>query len=121
MFDSPRFLFDPSLIDLNQIVQSSVTYSSWQKLVLDQKKWFPRNDQAEELINDLYQRYPGGFYVDAETKMKYAKGAAKYIGRYLARPEEDEYRITSYDGQTVRFWYEDHRTGTTKRCGMACL
>ncbi|UTR14298.1 transposase [Salipaludibacillus sp. LMS25] len=88
---------------------------SWQKLVLDlMKRWFPQNDRTDELINDLYQRYPHGFYVNAETKMKHAKGAAKYIGRYLARPAIAEYRITSYNGQTVKFWYEDHRTGQRK-------
>jgi hypothetical protein len=48
--------------------------------------------------------------------MKDAKGAAKYIGRYLARPAIAEYRIVSYDGDTVHFWYEDHQTG--KRQGV---
>jgi hypothetical protein len=85
---------------------------SWQKLVLDLiKKWFPHHTKAIQLINELYQRYPKGFYVNAETKMKNAKGAAKYIGRYLARPAIAEYRVKSYDGKTVDFWYEDHRTG----------
>lgn len=85
---------------------------SWQKLLLDKlQEWFPSNPKATKLVNDLYQRYPHGFYVNAEKKMKNAKGAAKYIGRYLARPAIAEYRIESYDGKTVGFWYEDHRTG----------
>jgi hypothetical protein len=49
--------------------------------------------------------------VNAEQKMKDAKGAAKYIGRYLARPSIAEYRVVNYDGKTVHFWYEDHQTG----------
>ncbi|WP_180955744.1 IS91 family transposase [Bacillus sp. V33-4] len=85
---------------------------SWQKVLLDLiKKWFPDNREASKLINDLYRRYPKGFYVNAERKMKNAKGAAKYIGRYLARPAIAEYRIEAYDGKIVRFWYEDHKTG----------
>ena len=81
---------------------------SWQKVLLDlTKKWFPNNQAVLKLINDLYQRYPKGFYVNAEQKMK----DAKYIGRYLARPAVAEYRIKGYDGKTVRFWYEDHQTG----------
>lgn len=85
---------------------------SWQKVLLDLlKQWFPQNLGVLSLINDLYQRYPKGFYVNAEKKMKDAKGAAKYIGRYLARPAIAEYRVEAYDGQTVRFWYEDHQTG----------
>ncbi|WP_161974881.1 IS91 family transposase [Bacillus timonensis] len=85
---------------------------SWQKVVLDMlKKWYPSNQKVQEMISDLYQRYPNGFYVNAEKKMKDAKGAAKYIGRYLARPAIAEYRITNYDGKNVEFWYEDHQTG----------
>ncbi|SCX74938.1 Putative transposase [Alkaliphilus peptidifermentans DSM 18978] len=63
------------------------------------------------MINDLYKRYPNGFYVHAETKMDSAKKAAEYIGRHLARPAIVEYRIIKYDGQVVKFWYEDHTTG----------
>jgi hypothetical protein len=44
---------------------------------------------------------------NAEKKMKDAKGAAKYIGRYLARPAIAEYRIVSYDGETVHFGMND--------------
>jgi hypothetical protein len=85
---------------------------SWQKLVMDLlKKWFPNNGKVRELISDLYRRYPYGFYVNAEKKMKDAKKAAKYIGRYLARPAIAEYRIVDYNGEHVHFWYEDHRTG----------
>ena len=85
---------------------------SWQKVLLDlMKKWFPNHPKAQELINDLYRRYPKGFYVNAEQKMRDAKGAAKYIGRYLARPAIAEYRIVGYDGKEVEFWYEDHKTG----------
>lgn len=85
---------------------------SWQKLLLDlMKKWYPDSERAQDLVNDLYRRYPKGFYVNAEKKMKNAKGAAKYIGRYLARPAIAEYRIEAYDGKMVKYWYEDHKTG----------
>lgn len=85
---------------------------SWQKVLLDLvKKWFPDNQRAQDLVNNLYSRYPKGFYVNAEKKMQNAKGAAKYIGRYLARPAIAEYRIEEYDGKMVTYWYEDHKTG----------
>jgi hypothetical protein len=41
------------------------------------KQWFPNNLAVLNLINKLYQRYPKGFYVNAEQKMKDAKRAAK--------------------------------------------
>jgi hypothetical protein len=85
---------------------------SWQKVLLDSvKQWFPKNKTVKNLVDELYLRYPKGFYVNAEKRMRDAKGAAKYIGRYLARPAVAEYRIEEYDGQSVRFWYEDHQTG----------
>ncbi|WP_438491222.1 transposase [Paenibacillus sp. IHBB 3054] len=40
-----------------------------------------------------------------------ARGAAKYIGRYLARPAIAEYRVVSYGYHKVHYWYADHRTG----------
>ncbi len=40
--------------------------------------------------------------------------AAKYVGRYIARPAIAESRIQGYDGETVTFSYEDHVTGETK-------
>jgi hypothetical protein len=58
----------------------------------------------------LFKRYPNGFYIHAKSRLKNAKGAARYIGRYLARPAIAEYRITGYDGKNVTFWYEAHDT-----------
>ncbi len=86
---------------------------AWQKVLMDivKKKLVPKKPKLKKLINELYKRYPQGFYVHAETKMDGAKRAAQYIGRYLARPAIAEYRIISYDGETVKFWYEDHATG----------
>lgn len=43
------------------------------------KKWFPNDYRIRDLIDELYQRYPKGFYVNAEKKMKDAKGAAKSV------------------------------------------
>lgn len=84
---------------------------AWQKLVLDLViKHFGHEPKMRNLVNSLYHRYKDGFYVHAENRMKDARGAARYIGRYLARPAIAEYRITGYDGKQVDFWYVDHRT-----------
>lgn len=88
---------------------------SWQKVLLEiiQKK-FGKEPGIKKLINDLYRRHPKGFYVHAGTRMRDARGAAQYIGRYLARPAIAEYRIINYDGKKVKFWYVDHRTERRK-------
>jgi hypothetical protein len=48
------------------------------------------------------------------SKMDDAQKAAKYVGRYIARPAIAESRIQGYDGKTVAFSSEDHETGETK-------
>jgi Putative transposase/Transposase zinc-binding domain len=58
----------------------------------------------------MFKEYKDGFVVYAKSRMTDAKGAARYIGRYLARPAIAEYRIIEYDGKQVKFWYEDHQT-----------
>ncbi|MDA8334486.1 MAG: transposase [Peptococcaceae bacterium] len=81
----------------------------WMLLKIIREK-FKNDPRKLELVKWLYSRYPNGFYVHAKNRMKNARGAARYIGRYLARPAIAEYRIISYDGKTVRFWYIDHNT-----------
>lgn len=86
-----------------------------QKVLLEIiKKKFGGQYKIRKLINDLYRKYSKGFYVHAETKMNDAKGAAKYIGRCLARPAIAEYRIINYDGRKVKFWYIDHEAHQRK-------
>lgn len=95
---------------------------SWQKLLLDLiKEKYGHKAEVRKLINRLYRKYRKGFYVHAATRMRDAKGAAKYIGRYLARPAIAEYRIINYDGKNVRFWYKDHKTGKRMEVEMEAL
>ncbi|QTL96916.1 IS91 family transposase [Iocasia frigidifontis] len=88
---------------------------SWQKVLLNIfRKYFKEGLKVQNLVRELYQKYPNGFYVNAESRLINARGATRYIGRYLARPAMAEYRILEYDGKKVRFWYEDHNTKKRK-------
>jgi len=83
----------------------------WQWVLLKiVREKFKDDSKRLALVKWLYNHYSNGFYVHAKTRMKDARGAARYIGRYLARPAIAEYRIINYDGKTVRFWYIDHKT-----------
>lgn len=87
----------------------------WQYYLLTElRKHFPDRKDVSQLIDKLFVKYPKGFYVNAESKMDDAQKAAKYIGRYIARPAISESRIQGYDSRTVTFSYEDHETGETK-------
>jgi hypothetical protein len=39
--------------------------------------------EVKALIKTLFDRYPQGFYVPAEPKVKQAEGLSRYIGRYI--------------------------------------
>ncbi|TDX42889.1 IS91 family transposase [Orenia marismortui] len=106
--------------------QSYISYNylrkAWQKVLLDIfKGYFSENKKVQNLINKLYARYKDGFYVYANSRMRKADSAARYIGRYLARPAIAEYRIISYDGEKVKFWYEDHKTKKIKELTLPVM
>ena len=46
----------------------------------------------------MFKDYPNGFYINAKSRMKSARDAARYIGRYLGSAIAG-YRIISYDGK----------------------
>lgn len=80
---------------------------SWQKQVLDIIKNNFKDNETKRLINKLYSKYKEGFYVNAQRDLTNISQAARYIGRYLARPAIAEYRIIKYDRKKVTFWYEN--------------
>ncbi|MFA5385726.1 MAG: transposase [Eubacteriales bacterium] len=55
----------------------------WQHLVLKAfKERFKGDRKVVNLVNRLYNQKKNGFYIHARSKMRSAKSAAKYIGRY---------------------------------------
>ena len=103
---------DANWVDVNFIPYSRLR-KQWQYYLLTKlKKHFPETKDVSELIDELFSKYPNGFYVNAENKMDNARKAAKYVGRYIARPAIAESRIQDYDGETVTFSYKDHETHT---------
>ncbi len=82
----------------------------WQHILLTKlKKKLPNTPQIKRLINEMYHGQKDGFYVHAKNRMTNAKGAARYIGRYVSRPAIAESRRISFDDKFVKFWYETHQ------------
>ena len=105
---------DANWVDVNFLSYSKLR-KQWQYYLLTElKKHLPETNSVSGLIDKLFVKYPNGFYVNAENKMDDPRKAAKYVGRYIARPAIAESRIQGYDGKTVTFSYEDHETGETK-------
>jgi hypothetical protein len=83
----------------------------WQYYLLTEiKRLLPKTKENARLIDRLFKDNKQGFYVHGKSKMTSARHAARYIGRYMARPALAEYRISRYDGQKVTFWYKSHET-----------
>jgi len=85
----------------------------WQKILLDEIGNNLKSDRKKfkKLKNELYKKLKNGFYVYGKGKIKTAKEAGRYVGRYTARPAIAESRIKKYDGEKVTFVYERHEDG----------
>lgn len=56
-------------------------------------------------LNMLYRRYI--WYAHIGRKLSSLFFTIQYVGRYTKRPVIAETRISSYDGNSVSFWYDD--------------
>lgn len=83
----------------------------WETVLLKNLEEKIGKKRIKELKDIMYKKYGKGFYVYAKGEMQNARGAARYIGRYMGRPAIAESRIIKYDGEKVTFWYERHEDG----------
>jgi len=65
---------------------------------------------SKQLIDKLYRQYPKGIvaHIKMEIVPKKAK-LANYLIKYVGSPPIALSRIVKYTGNTVRYWYKDHR------------
>jgi len=83
----------------------------WQYTLLNHlKSKLKMTREYRKLFDKLYKDKDKGFIILAERKLMRPRSAAKYIGRYLARPAIAEYRIIKYENDQVTYWYEDLET-----------
>lgn len=92
--------------------QSYLSYAGlrkiWQAEVLSRLRTVMGMPAREgDLIDRLFVKYPNGFYVHAEPRVKDSAGISRYIGRYVRHPAIADSRIVAYDGQTVTFSYQE--------------
>ena len=93
-------------------IHYGVLRKTWQYLLLTEiQKRFKKNIEIRKIISKLFKEKDKGLYVYAKGRMFNAKGAVRYIGRYVSRPAIAESRIKGYDGKEVTFYYERHEDG----------
>jgi hypothetical protein len=68
------------------------------------------------IVDELWKKYPKGFVANVSKGEvpDQCKGLAAYLAKYVASPPIAVRRIVSYDGQTVKYWYKDHKTKAKK-------
>ena len=63
----------------------------------------------KSLIDELYRKYPEGFYVNAPSKENIdVKKVVNYIVRYIGRPVIAKKRILKFENDMVTFCYNRH-------------
>lgn len=90
-----------------QVVDSLRTLFKNNKLILPNDNLF---SNFNSFLDDIYKKI---WYVHLGTSLDDASFTVRYIGRYTKRPVIAETRISSYDGQYVRFSFKDLATNKT--------
>ena len=66
----------------------------------------------EKDLDRAWNNYPKGFvaYLQPGDVPPGGQGLARYLAKYVVSPPIAVRRIEQYDGPTVRYWYQDHKT-----------
>jgi len=80
------------------------------------KTYFEASSEINQLLNVLWKKYPKGLVANVSkgSVPESCRGLAGYLAKYVASPPIAVRRIVNYDGQTVEYWYKDHRTKSKK-------
>lgn len=88
-------------------------HKKWQYYLFKMVKEKVKSKEVKEEIDFLYNKYKEGLvaYIERGNIPKDTKGLAIYLAKYVVSPPMAIRRIISYDGEMVRYWYKDHKTG----------
>jgi hypothetical protein len=93
-----------------------ILHKKWQYYLFEMLKEKVPTRQMKGLIDKLYGKYPKGLVANIQKGEvpKRIKSLAKYLAKYVVSPPISVRRILHYDGQRVRYWYHDHKSGKRK-------
>lgn len=93
-----------------------ILHKKWQYYLFEMLKEKVPTRQMKGLIDKLYGKYPKGLVANIQKGEvpKRIKSLAKYLAKYVVSPPISVRRILHYDGQRVRYWYNDHKSGKRK-------
>lgn len=93
-----------------------IIHKKWQYHLLNMVKSYFGSTEIKRIVNDLWNDYPKGFVANVSkgNVPESFKGLARYLAKYVASPPIAIKRIVDYDGNTVKYWYQDHKSKAQK-------
>jgi len=90
----------------------TVLHKKWQYHLFTMLKQRVGTRAMKAKIDALWRTYPRGLvaYLEEGKVPAGGEGLAYYLAKYVVSPPISLRRILSYDGQRVRYWYNDHKT-----------
>ena len=87
-------------------------HKKWQYHLFTMLKQRVGTRAIKDKIDALWRKYPRGLvaYLEEGKVPAGGEGLAYYLAKYVVSPPISLRRILSYDGQLVRYWYNDHKT-----------
>jgi len=90
----------------------TVLHKKWQYHLFTMLKQRVGTRVIKAKIDALWRKYPRGLvaYLEEGKVPAGGEGLAYYLAKYVVSPPISLRRILRYDGQRVRYWYNDHKT-----------
>lgn len=93
-----------------------VLHKKWQYHLFEMIKEQVPTKEMRAKIDELYRKYPNGLVANIQRGEvpKRIRQLGKYLAKYVVSPPISVRRIIGYDGQGVKYWYNDHKSGKRK-------
>lgn len=93
-----------------------IIHKKWQYHLFRMVKSYIGTEEINRLVDELWKKYPKGLVANVSkgNVPDSCSGLARYLARYVASPPIAVRRILNYDGQTVTYWYQDHKSKSKK-------
>ena len=93
-----------------------ILHKKWQYHLFRMLKEQVPTPEMQAQIEELYRKYPNGLVANIQKGEvpQRIRELAKYLAKYVVSPPISVRRIVSYDGERVKYWYQDHKSGYRK-------
>jgi len=88
-------------------------HKKWEYHLFTMLKEKVKEPGIKEAIDKAWKKYPNGLvaYWEKGEIPRDTEGLARYLAKYVVSPPIAIKRILEYDGEKVRYYYNDHKTG----------